>query len=557
MNKYLQTLLVAVFTLSTHYAADAAEFYIAPGGSDSNNGSLGSPFATFSKAIGLATAGDTIYARGGTYNLSSTISIGSSKSGTAGNPISLLAYPGETPILDFRGQPYNASNGGLKGISLSGSYWHFKGLTIQYAADNGIIVSGSHNIIEQVVARQNQDAGFQINGGSAFPSDNLFLNCDSYGNFDYGLGGENADGFAIKQRGLGPGNIISGARAWNNSDDGIDFWEGESGVTVVNSWVFNNGLASVFNNPAGFTGDGNGIKLGHDSGTHVLENMLIWGNPAMGVDINGNATELENPDPEDFIPHGVQVYNVTAALNGTRNFNFDENPTTASPPTQHILRNNISYSGSTRIDAGNTADHNTFNGPSGSPAGLGVTAADFVSVVNPVTANGNYHPAGTGGDRSGVTTPVHATGPAVGPRLADGSLPLIDFLRLAPGSHLIDAGVNVGLPFNGSAPDLGAFEYSAPVVYDPADFNLDFSVDEADLSFWQLGYGTQSGAQKNDGDADDDGDVDARDFLIWQRNYAPGALSASTAVPEPASGMLCILAVAGVGGCRLHREREM
>ena len=31
-------------------------------------------------------------------------------------------------------------------------------------------------------------------------------------------------------------------------------------------------------------------------------------------------------------------------------------------------------------------------------------------------------------------------------------------LRLAPSSRLIDAGTDVGLPYHGSAPDLGAFE---------------------------------------------------------------------------------------------------
>ncbi len=44
-------------------------------------------------------------------------------------------------------------------------------------------------------------------------------------------------------------------------------------------------------------------------------------------------------------------------------------------------------------------------------------------------------------------------------RKADGSLPDITFFHLKAGSDLIDKGVNVGLPFNGTAPDLGAFEY--------------------------------------------------------------------------------------------------
>ncbi|QEF98296.1 hypothetical protein Mal15_23470 [Stieleria maiorica] len=46
---------------------------------------------------------------------------------------------------------------------------------------------------------------------------------------------------------------------------------------------------------------------------------------------------------------------------------------------------------------------------------------------------------------------------AMGPRKPDGSLPDIG-LQLDRRSHLIDAGLDVGLPFSGKAPDLGAFE---------------------------------------------------------------------------------------------------
>jgi hypothetical protein len=37
-------------------------------------------------------------------------------------------------------------------------------------------------------------------------------------------------------------------------------------------------------------------------------------------------------------------------------------------------------------------------------------------------------------------------------------------MHLAPGSDLIDAGVNVGLPYSGSLPDLGCFETSVTGV---------------------------------------------------------------------------------------------
>jgi hypothetical protein len=47
---------------------------------------------------------------------------------------------------------------------------------------------------------------------------------------------------------------------------------------------------------------------------------------------------------------------------------------------------------------------------------------------------------------------------AMAPRRDDGGLPETPFLRPVPGGRLVDKGVNIGSPFVGSAPDLGAFE---------------------------------------------------------------------------------------------------
>jgi hypothetical protein len=46
------------------------------------------------------------------------------------------------------------------------------------------------------------------------------------------------------------------------------------------------------------------------------------------------------------------------------------------------------------------------------------------------------------------------------PRQSDGSLPVLPALRPTADSTLIDKGVDVGLPYQGRAPDLGAFETS-------------------------------------------------------------------------------------------------
>ena len=51
----------------------------------------------------------------------------------------------------------------------------------------------------------------------------MVLYLDSYGNRDPRKNGESADGFAVKS-GSGNGNVLRGARIWNNVDDGIDLW---------------------------------------------------------------------------------------------------------------------------------------------------------------------------------------------------------------------------------------------------------------------------------------------------------------------------------------------
>jgi hypothetical protein len=79
---------------------------------------------------------------------------------------------------------------------------------------------------------------------------------------------------------------------------------------------------------------------------------------------------------------------------------------------------------------------------------LDLTEDDFVSLDDPSMTV-------TGEDLSKIPG-------MLGPRNADGSLPEVDFLKLKKGSRAIDQGEDVGLPFAGKAPDLGAFEYGMP-----------------------------------------------------------------------------------------------
>jgi peptidyl-prolyl cis-trans isomerase A (cyclophilin A) len=87
------------------------------------------------------------------------------------------------------------------------------------------------------------------------------------------------------------------------------------------------------------------------------------------------------------------------------------------------------------------------------------------------------------------------------------------------------------------------------------DFDRSGSVNLADLTILRSGYGLTTGAYLDDGDADMDGDVDGRDFLLWQRNFGSSApLTTAVAVPEPAASVF-LLAAMGLTATFRFRNR--
>jgi hypothetical protein len=111
---WLATLLFMVSVFATNLlfmptatAATQAAYYVSPTGSDSNPGTMESPFQTITKArdvvrtINTNMSGDIyVYLRGGTYNITSTITFSPQDSGTNGYRVYYQAYPGETPVLN-------------------------------------------------------------------------------------------------------------------------------------------------------------------------------------------------------------------------------------------------------------------------------------------------------------------------------------------------------------------------------------------------------------------------------------------------------------------------
>src|SRR5450432_2628744 len=110
--------------------ARATDYYIAPTGSDSNAGTLGAPFATMQKGADAAGAGDTVYIRGGTYNITTPKTSGAgvtfTKSGTSdAMRIKYWAYQAEVPIFDFSNMVLSTT-GYTHGFVVTGSWLHFR-----------------------------------------------------------------------------------------------------------------------------------------------------------------------------------------------------------------------------------------------------------------------------------------------------------------------------------------------------------------------------------------------------------------------------------------------
>lgn len=436
--------ILFLLQFSFYNTAYSTNYYISTTGNDANAGTLASPFATLTKALSKTLAGgDTIFVRSGTYVLSTTITI--SKSGNAAKHLVITAY--KPDLINANSRPvFDCSSMavGVLGIQLKAvSYLDIYGLIIKGAGDNGMLIYNvSHdNKIEFCSFTRNRDTGLQIRSGSHHC---LILNCDSYENADLGVGtttsGGNADGFAPKLD-VGDSIIFRGCRAWMNSDDG---WDGylkstatytDNKTTILEDcWAFHNGYywldgsTTTSENGNGFKTGGSDLK--DEAHNFVMTRCISFSNKAKGFDQNGNAGS-------------IYVYNCTSHNNGDVDYGFKSTGVIYKTGAVLVMINNVSLGAK----------------------GVAIRTAGTTPTSTPVTNTTNSF------IKSTVSTnflSLDSTG-ASAMRNLDGSLPSINYMRLqtSPASSYIDGGTllpslfyhnTFGLPYNGSKPDLGAFE---------------------------------------------------------------------------------------------------
>ncbi len=443
-NKIIYSLCLSIlFGVSLQ----AKQVFVSPEGMDTNSGTKESPFWSIQKAQSIVSAGDTVYIRGGTYVMAdSDISVVESnlfacishldKSGTADKMINYWAYPGEHPTFDFTA--VKPANQRVVGFWVSGNYIHLKGIeitgiqvTITAHTESYCVYSwGNYNIFENLSMHDNKGTGLRHRKGGY----NLFLNCDAYNNHDdvsEDKKGGNTDGFGCHPTAGGKGNVFRGCRAWFNSDDGYDCIRSSEDILFDSCWSFYNGYSQSF----GSLGDGNGFKMGG----YAYDEAALIPNPVPSNTIQF-CVAVRNKANGFYSNHHLNgnTWLNNSAYKNSCNYNMVNRE---SPESQninvngynHVLKNNLGYGSSAEtayLDTiHNTLVNNSFN------LGLVLSDNDFISL-----------------DISEL----------MAPRNVDGSLPDIDFMHISPSSVIMDAGVDIGFPFFGNAPELGAFEQPLP-----------------------------------------------------------------------------------------------
>lgn len=447
--------------LLASFISNATTYYISPSGDDSRTAvqaqNINTPWRTLTHGCSVLVAGDTLYCRGGTYVTTST-QIMNNRSGTAANNINIYAYGLESPVFDYSGTTHSSST---TGFSINGcNFIHvfglrFTGITqINNAYHYGMALGSNcnNNILEFCAVDHIGGSGINM---ADHCSNNLVLNCDASYCADplstVPYGGSN--GFDITNQTTSNNNIFRTCRAWWISDDGYDCFNTNGTVIYDRCWSFWNGYI-----PGTFTaaGNGDGFKAGPTPTTvtavlRTFTNNLSFENRLTGFDENFNSNGT----------FPSILYNNTAFKNVNRGFEFGLPFTEAN-----TLRNNVAYFNSptptnpnsqVNINPQSVQDHNSWNGL------VTVTNADFVSL-----------------DSSGMD----------GPRQSNGSLPVLTFLHLAPGSDLIDAGVSVGLPFCGTAPDMGCFEVCSTNIAPKAFAGSDQTITLPTSTTTLIGSGT-------------------------------------------------------------------
>ncbi len=183
-----------------------------------------------------------------------TESLRLSKQNANVNIIGVTQADGSSPSLNYAVYTNSLkSNPGESGtgIRISGSYYSFENLIVENAANCGMRVKGSragHVFVKDCVFRYNNNSGVSVTAGGEYTT---FIGVDSYRNGDIIQNfGDDADGFSVKVN-AGDNHYFYNCRSWDNSDDGWDSFDYQTGgfvgkISYIECLAWHNGKQESF-----------------------------------------------------------------------------------------------------------------------------------------------------------------------------------------------------------------------------------------------------------------------------------------------------------------------
>jgi len=314
--------------------SQAATYYTATTGSDSNPGTIEQPFRTIVKGIHSMRDGDTLRIREGTYaeslhhNHRVVFPSGTSWS----NAVTIAAYPGETVILKptsggsvvsiENAKQYiifdhlifdaiNAHSESTIGIMGGANHIRFQNCEIKNSFNNGVMIgwgglgvtSDYNEFINCVIHHSGRNGGAQINGVNVSGPDtapgfgrghgmyietsyNLVRNCIIYSNGEYGLKfyyGDHKSGRRANH------NMIRDSILYNNAQNTTRYGHPIGGGILLATGINNRAINNIVYNTNVPDPYVHGIDTGYTGTDALIYNNTIY-NVGLGIQVTATST---------------------------------------------------------------------------------------------------------------------------------------------------------------------------------------------------------------------------------------------------------------------------
>ncbi|WP_223639168.1 nitrous oxide reductase family maturation protein NosD [Corallococcus sp. EGB] len=452
--------------------------WVSPSGNDSAAGTEAQPLRTVARAVALVKPGEAVFLQSGTWREHVQLK---ERQGTADQPLTLRAAPGATAILK------GGSLGETALVDVSGAHWNIEGLTVDVGGESTFAVmwrgAGAHHGVlrDSIVKNGTEGAGVYVTE----KAHDVLIEHNDISHFDKG----EVDSHGVCVQTSAFNVVVRGNDIHHNSGDGVQCLGPEGGATSPGT-PFDNLLVednllhdnrengadiktctrvtlrgnTVYNHRAVSTSAGEGILI-HMSPTDVtLEDNVLYAN-ARAIQIGGNR---EGAPPTRVILRRNLIHDGLGAADGEEGTGIRID-TSVDVKVQHNTVWNLSGAcltfgtGSTGASQGLDVRNNLF-------AGCGIAARGGPGRSGAVVDGNLYF-------RSGGAAVFNLEGATL--RLADWRTktgldkrsqerapafvdPGADDYQLSAQSPAREAGLPLGLPFCGSAPDQGAFESGCP-----------------------------------------------------------------------------------------------